>query len=349
MSYSSQIEVILEDYCQTATKEATDINSRYAELWREIQRYLMAGGKRMRPRLVMLAYDAYKEEASSSQDILPIAAAWELLHACLLVHDDIIDRDTVRHGQPNIAGRYQKIYDSLGAADTPHYSMSAALLAGDLLLMSAFDIIRSSAVNDHAKLLAQKYLNKATFAVAGGELIDTDSALYSIDDSDPLSVAMHKTASYSLQMPLQCGAALAGANHKELDKLAQAGLHAGIAYQLQDDLLGIFGNSNITGKSNRSDIFEKKRTYLIHTTLGSLSKTDSDRLSDILSLHHIVSKNEAEEVINFINSSGAKDIIIDRINSESDQALKIIASLDIDNRSKGQFSELINKLTTRTS
>src|SRR5690606_25215886 len=146
---------LLDSYCTDKITRANAIDPRYAELWQEIHNYLMHGGKRMRPRLVLLAHDAYSE--ASNEAIIATAAAWELLHACLLVHDDIIDRDFVRHGQPNIAGTYQSIYSDLVSSGSEHYALSAALLGGDLLLMSAYEMITTSSLSSDDKVTALSY------------------------------------------------------------------------------------------------------------------------------------------------------------------------------------------------
>lgn len=343
MNDLSEIESILDSYCTDKIARASQIDNRYVQHWQEIHHYLMSGGKRLRPRLVMLAYGAYKK--SDDKNILHVAATWELLHACLLVHDDIIDRDLTRHGQPNIAGRYQTIYGE----GHDHYALSAALLGGDLLLMSTYEMINSAPISSDDKLLAQSFINKALFTVAGGELIDTDAVLYPIKDTDPISVATHKTASYSLQLPLQCGAALAGASDDELDKLAAIGLHTGVAYQLRDDLLGVFGDSDITGKSNRSDIAEKKRTMLIHKTLENGTDGQASRISELYSPEHTLTNDETEEIVQIILESGAKKAVEAIIDEESGKALGIIKSLKADEAHKTELSKIISKLATRTS
>lgn len=347
MDHPPSIESILESFCNQKITEANSISPRYSELWHEIKQYLMSGGKRMRPQLVMQAYAAYG--GSDTENILRVAAAWELIHACVLVHDDIIDRDTIRHGHPNIAGKYQSIYGSLGSSDTDHYALSAALIGGDLLLMSAYEMIGSATVTESQRATAYAYINKAIFVVAGGELIDTDSVLYPINETDPITIATHKTASYSLQLPLQCGAALAGASDEELEKLAEIGLHTGIAYQLKDDLLGVYGDSQVTGKSNRSDILEKKRTFLVVEALKNLDAGQSARLSNFLAPHYTVDDTSAEEIVELLTNSGAKEITELAIDELSDKALGVIKNLAIDENHKQTFSSLVAKLTTRTS
>lgn len=347
MDYAPKIESLLGDFCDEKITQAAEIDDRYAVLWREIKQYLQAGGKRMRPRLVLLAYDAY--EGKDEEAIAPIAAAWELLHACLLVHDDIIDRDLVRHGHPNLAGRYQSIYGDLAGTGTDHYALSAALLGGDLLLMSTYELASTASISSDEKLLVHSYLNKALFAVAGGELIDTDSALYPIEKSNPLSVAEYKTASYSLQLPLQCGAALAGAPSEELEKLSLVGLHTGIAFQLRDDLLGIFGDSAVTGKSNRSDISEKKRTFLINEAFKSLGPDEANTLARLYTSDRALSNEEVEEVVRLIIASGAKETTARTVEDETREALEVIDTLNISGRHKELFLDLVSKLTTRSS
>lgn len=342
-----EIEAMLDAYCSEKITLAKTIDERYAVLWHEIRRYLLAGGKRMRPRLVLLAYQGYG--GTDTKNMLSIAAAWELLHACLLVHDDIIDRDTIRHGQPNLTGRYQTTYGELGVGDASHYATSAALLGGDLLLMSTYELIHNAPISSDARLLAQSYIHKALFAVAGGELIDTDSTLYPIDRSNPRSVAVYKTASYSLQFPLECGAALAGASEEELQKLHDIGLHAGIAYQLQDDLLGVFGDSNITGKSNRSDIIEKKRTFLIQQTINNLNEPQAERLNELFSPRHTITQAEIEEIVGYILTSGAKASTEQTIAQEIDAARTSAADLHMHNESKQALTALLTKLIARTN
>lgn len=347
MDYRLEVESALHDYCVTKGEAAAKIDKRYAHLWQEIGTYLLNGGKRVRPQLVLWAYEAYG--GKNREELIRVGAAWELLHACLLIHDDIIDRDFIRHGKPNIAGTYQSIYGELTQSDISHYALSAALISGDLLLMGAYELVAQASINGKDTLIAQEYLNKALFTVAGGELIDTDAVLYPVLESQPLSVATHKTASYSLQLPLQCGAALAGAPETELEKLSEIGLHAGIAYQLQDDLLGTFGNSESTGKPNRSDIKEKKRTFMIIEALRSLEGSERSTLENLLSPDHVVSDEEAEKIVELILRTDARAKTEEIIEKESSAAIAIIEQLAVNEEHRQSFITLLTGLTRRTS
>lgn len=342
-----QVDYMLSEYCAEKVKVAkAAANPGYEQLWQEIESYIGAGGKRLRPYLVLLTHGAYTKSEGSS--MLPVACAWELLHACLLVHDDIIDRDIVRHNVLNIAGKYQARYGSLTKKDTSHYALSAALLAGDLLLSSAYDIINSSDLTLEQKAVAQSCLQAALFSVAGGELADVESSLYKIGESDPIAVANSKTATYSFQLPMLCGARLAHAPATEQNKLEQLGLEMGIAFQLRDDLLGIFGEQDQTGKSNRSDIYEKKRTLLVKTAYEYLPVDQAARLDELFHIDKTINEAEAEEIFHLIQLSGAKDIIELQIAKRAKSSHKLAVSLRVDETYKTAFIHLIDKLSVRS-
>jgi len=339
------VERLLREYCQTQITLAQQVGDRYVRMWEEIDQYLLSGGKRIRPYLTIFAYEAYG--GSDTESILSIASAWELLHACLLVHDDIIDRDTIRHGKLNIAGKYQQVYQKYSANDAPHYALSAALLAGDLLLSASYDMVNNSALNAEDKLGVQSYLHTAMFKVGGGELLDVESVLFSIAEADTLAICQYKTATYSFQLPLLCGANLAGAEKAELDKLEKLGLCLGIAFQLKDDLLGVFGQEATTGKSNRTDIFEKKRTYLLQTAIKHLPSDKAERLEKLYERRHVVTAGEAEDITTMIVESNADSKVQEQIQSYVAEALVLTESLAVSVKSKQIMTVLINKLAER--
>ncbi len=342
---AQRVKEQLHEYCLDKIELAEDIGKGYVTLWQEIDAYLAAGGKRIRPYLVSLAFEAYGGD--DAQSVLPVACAWELLHAALLIHDDIIDRDTVRHGVPNIAGAYQARYSELTEVDATHFAMSAALLAGDLLLSASQEIVNSSALADSDKLRIQSYLQRAIYAVGGGEFLDFESSLYPIKQNDPLSIALHKTASYSFQLPLVSGASLAKAPRSELKKLEAIGLETGIAFQLMDDLLGVFGDQATTGKSNRTDIFEKKRTLLVEYASQQLGSEQANQLEMLFDNNRTMSAPEAEEVISLLQASGVQAYVQEQIAQRAQRAINIIETLQVGSEYKQALTALVNKATQR--
>jgi len=254
------VETTLQRFLDKKQQSATTIHPSYHQLLDETHRVVFSGGKRLRPHLVFLGYGAYDETVSM------VAAAHELLHTALLVHDDIIDRDIVRHNQPTIHAAYNKIYtDNLtNLHDRAHFSESAALLAGDLLISFAYELITKAELPIKIHAAVTSLMTEGMFEVIGGELMDTEAAFVKYP-ADPLTIYRYKTASYSIIAPLLSGAVMSPTNHDQpsLDALRSFATNIGVAYQIQDDILGVFGRSGETGKSTIGDLREGKRTLLI--------------------------------------------------------------------------------------
>jgi geranylgeranyl diphosphate synthase type II len=260
----TQVDAVLARFFSLAKKRAEPLGAEYVELWNELE-LNTAGGKRFRPRMVFAAYQALG--GTDLEAAAYVGAAFELLHTALIVHDDVIDRDFVRRGAPNIAGSYRERARSAGAsdADAEHRGISAAVIAGDLALFNAYRLIDRSGVDDATRERLLEVMDDALFASAAGEMIDVDFSW--IPDvprvDDILAMERLKTAVYSFECPLQAGAILAGAGEVTIATLGEFGREIGIAYQLVDDLLGIFGAESETGKTTIGDLREGKRTVLI--------------------------------------------------------------------------------------
>jgi geranylgeranyl diphosphate synthase, type II len=196
-----------------------------------------------------------------------VGAAFELLHTALIVHDDVIDHDFTRRGLPNIAGTYRERATAGGASArvAEHSGISAAVIAGDLALFNSYRLIDRSGASDQMRARLLEVMDDALFASAAGELIDVDFQISTevprVDDI--LTMERYKTAVYSFECPLQAGAILAGASEDVITTLGDFGREIGIAYQIVDDLLGIFGLEEETGKTTMGDLREGKRTVLI--------------------------------------------------------------------------------------
>ncbi len=260
----AQVDAVLGRFFSLAKKRATPLGAEYLELWRQLEANTV-GGKRFRPRMVFAAYDALG--GTDREAAACIGAAFELLHTALIVHDDVIDRDFTRRGAPNLAGTYRDKALAAGASDSAaeHRGISAAVIAGDLALFNAYRLIDRSGVSDVVRGRLVEVMDDALFASAAGELIDVDFSFMPdvprVDDI--LTMERLKTAVYSFECPLQAGAILAGANEETVSTLAAFGRDIGIAYQLVDDLLGVFGTESETGKTTVGDLREGKRTVLI--------------------------------------------------------------------------------------
>lgn len=251
---------------------ARTVDPSYERLWQAIRELLAAGGKRLRPYMVVLGYQLYSDIREDYERIMSVAMGQELLHVALLIHDDIMDEALVRHGAANVAGIYMERYRnthaqsvtvSLSAASVRRHADAAALLAGDVLLVTAQGLILDADIAPERRRKLRLLFEKAMFDVTGGQLLDMEAGQPLGYPVPAKAIALHKTASYSFVGPLRSGAVAAGADDAALEALEAFGTTLGLAYQLADDLEGVFGNSDKMGKSTFSDLRDGKRTLLV--------------------------------------------------------------------------------------
>ena len=298
-----QVDAVLGRFFSLAKKRAEAVGPEYLELWCALEANTI-GGKRFRPRMVFAAYEALggtDREAAAN-----VGAAFELLHTALIVHDDVIDRDFMRRGAPNISGAYRARAREAGATEdaAEHRGMSASVIAGDLALFNSYRLIDRSGVADDVRASLLDLMDEALFASAAGELIDVDfsTAVGVPRVDDILNMERLKTAVYSFEGPLQAGAVLAGAPQETIQTLGDFGRDIGIAYQLVDDLLGVFGVEAETGKTTIGDLREGKRTVLI---AYATSTADWPTIECLVGKPDL-SDDEAALVREVLVSSGAK-------------------------------------------
>ena len=273
-----ELRVVFAD----ARARAAEYGTHYTALWESLEQQ-GAGGKRIRPQLV---YTAYSGLGGTDHSLATrVAIAFELLHTAFLIHDDVIDRDTVRRGAPNIAARFADRARDHGADDRASevWGETAAVLAGDLALSRAHREIAMLPVSADRRGALLDILDRAVFVSAAGELADVVHAGAAEPATLDRVVATleQKTAVYSFESPLTAGAVLAGADAAAVDALARFGRLVGVAFQITDDILGVYGDPAVTGKSAASDLREGKHTALIaHAATTGAWPAISARLGD---------------------------------------------------------------------
>jgi len=341
------VDDYIKSYFKYRSTEAMELGPSYVRLWQSLEKLVLAGGKRLRPFMLLATYQAYSTEGSLN-DVLPAAVAHELIHSAMLIHDDIIDRDSVRYGVKNISGQYDEHYDEffVDKTELSHMSLSAALLAGDALIADAHMLIRK--INRPAELIdqAEAILNKEIFEVIGGELLDVEVAFLPKDSISLDTIAKYKTASYSFVGPLTTGAMLAQAPETDINILKELSIVIGIGYQLRDDLIGVFGNPTTTGKSNSSDIREGKRTYLIEKFEQLASNEQSDEL---FAIFHRNDATDAEltRARELLTDTGARNAVEQLIEQKCVYAIEKVHSLSLPEESKKIYLNLINQSLNR--
>jgi geranylgeranyl diphosphate synthase type II len=266
---SPQVAAVLDAYIDGAIASTPIATA----LWQEVRR-AATGGKQLRPRLLLTAHRALG--GADDHVAARVAAGFELLHTAFLIHDDVIDRDWVRRGEPTVAAAFRAGAASRGRQPdvAEHLGTSAAIIAGDLATAGAVELVVGASDDGAVRSALADIVSGAVSATAAGELMDVELA--SADAPDLESVlAMYeaKTGVYTFCAPLQAGAVLARADQGVVTSLGRAGLAMGVAYQVADDLLGTFGDPAVTGKSVVSDAREGKRTVL--AVLAAASGVDA--------------------------------------------------------------------------
>ncbi len=346
----ADVDKLLHAFYKRKISAAQLLDAAYGRLWQVVSNLAFAGGKRLRPWLVVLAYEMYG--GKNYQAVLPVAAAQELLHLALLIHDDIADKDDVRYGTDNVSGQYVKIYTAMMAAKTEgrsvtrHAAQSAALLAGDLLLTSAQTMVLDSQFDADKKLAAHRLVGDSIFRVAAGQLLDMEAGMDAMPRTDTTKIASLKTASYSFVGPLQCGALLAGAPPAEIEKLGRLGLSLGQAFQLADDLLGVFGDEQVTGKSNLTDLKEGKHTYVMQTTFERASKAELAYIGRYFGRDSLT-RDRADVIRQIIITCGARDSVEARLESYHRDITVQLRELTVSAVAKRQLEQLAQTVVRR--
>jgi len=344
--YTADINAVLDTFFKTNRAEAALVSPYYRDLWNEVERLLVSGGKRLRPKTLILAYRMMGGKDVAA--ILPAAAAQEFIHLGMLIHDDIIDRDYIRYGVDNVAGSYDKIYSMMvtDKADRLHYAQSAAILAGDLMLSSAYLLMAESSIDPQRILQAQRLFGRGIFEVIGGEFIDTESAFRALGDVKSETVAFYKTASYTFVAPMLIGAVLADATIEQQAHLRSFAENLGVAFQLRDDIIGVFGDEELTGKSTSGDIREGKRTYMVEQ-FYELADGEDRAVFDRYFGNHAISNEEVETVRGLLVNSGAKQKTLDTIDDYEIKARAALSHIHIDQSTIDELETVITISTKR--
>lgn len=258
-----QIDISLENFLEKVKKDYK-LHLVHPILFESIKDFTLREGKRIRPLLLILSYKGYSPPATKlSPSFYNAATCIEFLHNFMLIHDDIIDRSDLRRGKPTLHRLLEK---ATKTKEQEKLGADLSIIAGDIVYALAIDAFLSIKEPSQRKEQALKYFIQTAAFTAMGEFIDILHGVQEIDQVKESDVFLNytlKTARYTFECPLVVGAILAGASKKEIRDLSQLGILIGQAFQIQDDILGIFSSEKSIGKSILSDLAESKKTILV--------------------------------------------------------------------------------------
>ncbi len=344
----------LRGYLRERCRDAAYIGNDYGELTQALGEFVLSGGKRLRPSFAYWGWRAVAADADGSLDegILRLFSALELLHASALVHDDVIDASATRRGLPTIHRRFAEVHRERGWRGSPEqFGLSTAILLGDLALVWADDIVASAELASDARPRVQRVWADIRTEVLGGQYLDI-VAEYSGAESiaSAMNVNTYKTASYTVSRPLQLGVAAAADRPEIQATFHTLGTDLGLAFQLRDDVLGVFGDPAVTGKPSGDDLRSGKRTVLLAEAVERADKSDPSAAKLLRSsIGGELTDERVHELCQLIQGVGALAAVEDHIRMLTRRSLDLLNAAPITEQAKAGLSELARLASDRSA
>lgn len=351
----------LDEFCDAKRQELREISDELEPLI-DFTQSLLSGGKRFRALFCFWAWAGYQKsdvsDASISLDspIVGVAAALEMFHAAALVHDDILDQSDTRRGQPAIHKRFEALHQSHGYAGShERFGVAGSVLVGDMMLAWSSELFGDALLHlpeEAAESSCRHEFGRMRFEVMAGQYLDVleENAANTRAKGEAVArannVMLYKTAKYSLEAPLLIGAALAGAGSEKLKGLSDFGIPLGLAFQLRDDVLGVFGDPEETGKPAGDDLREGKRTVLVAHTLEALPSSVGRIFDELLTAGEIDAE-QLDFMRQSIIESGALAKTERLIQEHSERSIEALASLEISDQARKMLAALTDKVINR--
>ena len=343
----------LRQYLAERRRDSAYIGPEYAELTAALEEFVLRGGKRVRPAFAYWGWRAVAgEDRQSDAQALRLFSALELLHACALAHDDVIDASATRRGLPTVHRHFADRHRTnswLGSSE--QFGLSAAILLGDLSLVWADDIVATADLPADAHVRVHKVWADIRTEVLGGQYLDIVAESSGADSvASAMNVNTYKTASYTVSRPLQLGAAAAADRPDVQAVFHQIGTDLGVAFQLRDDVLGVFGDPQVTGKPSGDDLRSGKRTVLLAEAV-ELAEHSDPAAAKLLreSIGTELTDVAVKEVCMAIESVGALAAVESRIDMLNRRAIETLNEAQIDPQAKIGLAELASLASNRSA
>ncbi|MEU4955281.1 polyprenyl synthetase family protein [Streptomyces lavendulae] len=306
--------------------------------------FLFAGGKRLRPLLCVCGWYAGGGHGDET-GVIQAAAALEMFHAFALIHDDLMDHSATRRGHPTV-------HRTLAAhhGGNQRLGASSAVLIGDLALTWSDELLHTAPLTPAQLTAVLPVIDTMRTEVMYGQYLDLIAAGHPTDGDTtiPLKIIRYKTAKYTIERPLHTGATLAGAPHTALAALSKFALPLGEAFQLRDDLLGVFGDPGVTGKPALDDLRDGKHTVLITLALQRAAPTQR------AVLHALIGSRDLDEagaarIRRILIATGARAETEHMIRTRQAQAHRALRQASLPPPAAAALRRLADSAVARTS
>jgi geranylgeranyl diphosphate synthase type I len=361
------VEQRLKNFCAERKEQLTAIEPELGQVIDYIQD-LLIGGKRFR---ALFAYWSWvsclnatdlvlteEQKERSAMALVDICAALEMFHAAALVHDDLLDNSDTRRGAPAVHKKFELLHQSSNwAGSTSRFGQAGSVIAGDLMLgwsSELFDSGVKRAPSGEIAWSCRDEFAKMRVEVMAGQYLDVleENAGPTRPSEEALGranrVMLYKTAKYSIEAPLLLGAAFCGTSADTRRGLSAFAIPLGLAFQLRDDVLGVFGEPEVTGKPAGDDLREGKRTVLIALTRAALNSSTA-KIFDELMMNRELTPEQIRLLQETIRGSGSLEKVEQMIEEYGNESLLALNQLTLDDFGKSQLEMLAKKVVNRSS
>jgi geranylgeranyl diphosphate synthase type I len=341
-----RVDKALAAFLAARRSQLLAIDPALAEICDTVEAFVLGGGKRLRPAF---AYWGYRGAGGIDNDqVVAAVSALELVQASALIHDDLMDRSDTRRGEPAVHRRFASRHTAAGwRGDAGGFGDSAAVLVGDLVMVWSDELLHESGVELADLARGRPVFDEMRTEVTVGQYLDVlTQATGDTSVERAGKVARYKSAKYTVERPLLLGAALAAAPAQLSAAYSAFGLPLGEAFQLRDDVLGVFGDPAQTGKPAGDDLREGKRTYLVAAAFAALDDGSRAELDAALGDQALDDAGVAR-LRRLISRSGALDRTEEQISALTSAALAALEAAEIEAESKSVLRALADAATRR--
>lgn len=307
--------------------ESLPYNRQPKTLYDPIRYVLSMGGKRIRPVLMLLAYQLYKDDPES---ILMQAAALETYHNYTLLHDDLMDNADLRRGHETVHKKWNS---------------NQAILSGDSMLVLAYECMAQCAADKLSQVLA--IFTETALEIGEGQQYDIDFERRTDVEEDEYIEMVRLKTSVLLACALKIGGALAGAPKQDLDNLYKFGERIGLAFQLQDDFLDVYGDPRVFGKAIGGDITSNKKTYMLINAFNHANDAQREELTRWITAKTFDRTEKVAAVTRLYNEIGVDKLALDKIASYFEQSKKYLDAVKVDDDKKTVLRQYAEKMMSR--
>lgn len=336
----------LLNFVAAENKYLNEIGSELVPVAEAMERFLLDSGKRLRP---IFAYLGFLGTGSKPTiEVLRACASLELVHVCALIHDDVMDASDTRRGAPSIHRAFEAMHLAKklsGSAE--QFGISSAILLGDLALVWSAKMLHQSGISGETLIRSLPMYDEMRVELMAGQYLDVyEQALASESVERSLKVARYKSGKYTIERPLHFGAALGNAKPDLFNTYSNYGLPLGEAFQLRDDILGIFGNPEETGKPAGDDLREGKRTVLLAKVMELASQNEKSEIGSALG-NQSLELAQVNRVRDIFISTGALSQVEELISTLTSSAQSALEHGEIEPLALSALTQLLTIVTQR--